>query len=172
MRGKHPPCRLIDSWGDGLLVVMDTALGLVDYAMALNDAFADGDAEAIDLPLRPQLRIGLHAGPVLETDHPLTGQRLIYGSNVNRAARIEPISVPGKIYASQQFVALLTAEESAHRHEVELSGGDYVERYLVEYVGVQILPKDFGEQAIYVIHHPETRPAEQPVAPGLVAELG
>jgi pilus assembly protein FimV len=172
MFGKHPPCRLIDSWGDGLLVVMDTALGLVDYAMALNDALAGGDAESVDLPLRPQLRIGLHAGPVMETDHPLTGQRLIYGSNVTRAARIEPISVPGKIYASQQFVALLTAEESAHRHEAELSGGDYVERYLVEYVGVQVLPKGFGEQAIYVIHHPQTRSAKQPVAPGWVAGLG
>jgi pilus assembly protein FimV len=172
MQGKHPPCRLIDSWGDGLLVVMNTALGLVDYAMALNEAFAGGDAEAVDLPLRPQLRIGLHAGPVLETDHPLTGQRLIYGSNVNRAARIEPISVPGKIYASHQFVALLTAEESAHRHEAQLSGGDYVERYLVEYVGVQVLPKGFGEQAIYVIHHPETRSAEQAVAPEWVAGLG
>jgi anti-sigma regulatory factor (Ser/Thr protein kinase)/class 3 adenylate cyclase len=156
MQGRHPPCRLIDSWGDGLLVVMDTALGLVDYAMALNEAFAGGDAEAAGLSLRPQLRIGLHAGPVLETDHPLTDQRLIYGSNVNRAARIEPISVPGRIYASQQFVALLTAEESAHRHEAVLSGGDYLERYLVEYVGVEVLPKDFGEQAIYVIHQPET----------------
>jgi class 3 adenylate cyclase len=172
MHGKHPPCRLIDSWGDGLLVVMDTALGLVDYAMALNEAFAGGDAEAAGLPLRPRLRIGLHAGPVLETDHPLTGQRLIYGSNVNRAARIEPISVPGKIYASQQFVALLTAEESAHRHEAVLSGGHYIERYVVEYVGLEVLPKDFGEQAIYVIHQPETRPVEQRVAPGWVPGLG
>jgi hypothetical protein len=109
---------------------------------------------------------------VLETDHPLTDQRLIYGSNVNRAARIEPISVPGRIYASQQFVALLTAEESAHRHEAVLSGGDYLERYLVEYVGVEVLPKDFGEQAIYVIHQPETRPVEQRVAPGWVPGLG
>lgn len=157
MHGQHPPWRLIDSWGDGLLVVMNTALELVDYAMALNKAFAAGDAEAAGLPLRPQLRIGLHAGPVLETDHPLTGQRLIYGSNVNRAARIEPISVPGRIYASQQFVALLTAEESSHRHEAVLRGRSYVERYLVVYVGVQVLPKDYGEQAIYVIDEPETR---------------
>jgi pilus assembly protein FimV len=172
MRRKHPPCRLIDSWGDGLLVVMDTALGLVDYAMALNEAFVGGDAEASGLPLRPQLRIGLHAGPVLETDHPLTGQRLIYGSNVNRAARIEPISVPGKIYASEQFVALLTAEESAHRHEAFLRGGGYVERYVIEYVGVQALPKGFGEQAIYMIGEPQTGSAEQAVAAGWVAGLG
>ena len=170
MQGRHPPCRLIDSWGDGLLVVMDTALGLVDYAMALNEAFAGGDAQAAGLPLRPRLRIGLHAGPVLETDHPLTGQRLIYGSNVNRAARIEPISVPGRIYASQQFVALLTAEESAHRHEAVLSGGDYVERYVVEYVGVEVLPKNFGEQAIYVIHHPGTR-SPAPAGASGVAEI-
>jgi class 3 adenylate cyclase len=172
MHRKHPPCRLIDSWGDGLLVVMDTALGLVDYAMALNEAFASGDAEASGLPLRPQLRIGLHAGPVLETDHPLTGQRLIYGSNVNRAARIEPISVPGKIYASAQFVALLTAEASAHRHEAVLRGGDYVERYVVEYVGVQVLPKGFGEQAIYMIGQPQAGSAGQPVAPGWAAGVG
>ena len=172
MHRRHPPCRLIDSWGDGLLVVMDTALGLVDYAMALNEAFASGDAEASGLPLRPQLRIGLHAGPVLETDHPLTGQRLIYGTNVNRAARIEPISVPGKIYASAQFVALLTAEESAHRQEAVLRGGDYLERYVVEYVGVQVLPKGFGEQAIYMIGQPQAGSAGQPVAPGWVAGVG
>jgi pilus assembly protein FimV len=96
---------------------------------------------------------------------------VIYGSNVNRAARIEPISVPGKIYASEQFVALLTAEESAHRHEAVLRGGDYVERYAVEYVGVQVLPKDFGEQAIYMIGRPRAGPAEQPV-PEWVGELG
>jgi anti-sigma regulatory factor (Ser/Thr protein kinase) len=165
MHGQHAPWRLIDSWGDGLLVVMDTALGLVDYAMALNKGFAAGDAEATGLPLHPQLRIGLHAGPVLETDHPLTGQRLIYGSNVNRAARIEPISVPGKIYASEQFVALLTAEESSHRHEAGQRGRSYAQRYLVEYVGVQILPKDYGEQAIYIINEPETRIAGYPVTP-------
>ena len=172
MHGRHPPCRLIDSWGDGLLVVMDTALSLADYAMALNEAFAGGDAKASGLPLGPQLRIGLHAGPVLETDHPLTGQRMIYGSNVNRAARIEPISVPGKIYASEQFVALLTAEESAHRHEAVLRGGDYLERYVVEYVGVQVLPKGFGEQAIYMIREPQAGSAEQPAASGWVAGLG
>ena len=97
---------------------------------------------------------------------------MIYGGNVNRAARIEPISVPGKIYASEQFVALLTAEESAHRHEAVLRGGDYLERYVVEYVGVQVLPKGFGEQAIYMIREPQAGSAEQPAASGWVAGLG
>jgi anti-sigma regulatory factor (Ser/Thr protein kinase) len=41
---------------------------------------------------------------------------------------------------------------------------------VVEYVGVEVLPKNFGEQAIYVIHHPGTR-SPAPAGASGVAEI-
>lgn len=52
------------------------------------------------------LRIALHAGPVYEFQDPITGDRTYGGSHVNRAARIEPITPPGQVYASEGFAAL------------------------------------------------------------------
>src|SRR5439155_25432992 len=62
--------------------------------------------------LRPglNLRIGLHAGPVYEFDDPITGDRSYGGTHVSRAARIEPITPPGQVYASEAFAAMAAAQ--------------------------------------------------------------
>jgi len=52
------------------------------------------------------LRIALHAGPVYEFRDPITRDRTYGGSHVNRAARIEPITPSGQVYASEAFAAL------------------------------------------------------------------
>jgi pilus assembly protein FimV len=68
---------------------------------------------------------------------------------VSRTARIEPVTVPGEIYASQQFVALLTAEENAVRHERQMTGERYAPWYRCEYLGIQALAKNYGDQPVY-----------------------
>ncbi len=108
---------LVESWGDALYVAADGARALADYAMTLKNAMSDIEGADHGLPTDLQLRIGLHAGPVFEGENPLTGRKIVYGSHVNRAARIEPVALPGNIYASHQFVALLEREESAARNE-------------------------------------------------------
>jgi len=140
---------LVESWGDALYVAADGARALADYAMTLKNAMSDIDGAAHGLPTDLQLRIGLHAGPVFEGENPLTGRKIVYGSHVNRAARIEPVALPGNIYASHQFVALLETEESAARNEAELTGRPYEQRYVSEYLGVLPLAKDYGLQPVY-----------------------
>jgi anti-sigma regulatory factor (Ser/Thr protein kinase) len=148
--GGHAPM-MRRSWGDALFIVADDALATADYAMALAAAFAAVDARAFGLPGFMAMRIGLHAGPVFSGRHPLTGEALVYGGNVNRAARIEPITLPGRVFASAPFVAWLTALESAAEAEVRLEGGTYRPRYRCTYRGIVELAKRYGPQAVYEV---------------------
>ncbi|MBF0284167.1 MAG: adenylate/guanylate cyclase domain-containing protein [Magnetococcales bacterium] len=149
-RGAPPP-DLVESWGDALYVVTATARHMLRYAFLVQQGFAriDPVLHGLSQPLR--LRVGLHAGPVYEGFHPLTDRRIIYGSHVSRAARIEPVTVPGQIYASQQFVSLLTAEENRVRHEALTTGEPYAPWYAIDYLGIIALAKNYGSQPAYHI---------------------
>ena len=143
------PPDLVESWGDALYVVMSSARALLRYAFALLDCFSRMDPRAYGLPEHLSLRIGLHAGPVYTGQHPLTGRPIVYGSHVSRTARIEPITLPGKVYASQQFVALLTAEETAHCAAQPAEGLSPSPWYACEYLGYQPLAKNYGNTPVY-----------------------
>jgi adenylate cyclase len=58
-----------------------------------------------------------------------------FGSSVTRTARIEPVTQPGTIYASEAFAATLAA------------AGDNA--FALEYVGRLPLAKAYGESTIY-----------------------
>ena len=58
-----------------------------------------------------------------------------FGTHVNRAARIEPITNPGNVYASEQFASLLMAGKNSALE--------------CNYVGIIVLPKKFGKYPIY-----------------------
>ena len=60
-----------------------------------------------------------------------------FGSHVNQAARIEPITSAGNVYASEQFAAFLLANRD--------------NRLECKYVGEIKLPKEFGSYPIYHI---------------------
>jgi class 3 adenylate cyclase len=97
------------------------------------------------LPAAMSIRIALHAGPVFEGTDAITGRTNFFGSHVNRTARIEPVTVPGQVYASQQFVALLTAEQ---RGEAEPPGGW---PFTCEYLGRMNLAKNFGVLPVFSV---------------------
>lgn len=141
--------RLIESWGDAIYAVMDNSLDMAKYALALIDAVAQIGTASGQLSQPLHVRIGLHAGPVFEGLHPLTGRQIVYGSHVSRAARIEPVSLPGHAYASQQFVAMLLAEESAQAHKAQMTGQIHQHRYDCEYLGMLSLAKNYGRQQVY-----------------------
>ena len=94
-------------------------------------------------------RISLHAGPVFPGLDPFTGRPRFTGANINRAARLEPVTVPGQIYATQNFVALLAAEESQRRHEVDAAGDAFQPIATCSYLGILSLAKGFGKDAVY-----------------------
>jgi len=71
---------------------------------------------------------------------PIVGRDNYFGASVTRTARIEPITPPGSVYASEAFAASLAAE----------GGADY----LLEYVGRLDLAKGYGESRIYRVGRP------------------
>jgi len=125
-----------NTWGDGLYFVFPDVRSAGRFALELRDRVMTtrwperglGDLE---------LRIGLHAGPVYGCIDPVTGLRNYIGAHVSRAARIEPITPPGNVYASQSFAALAAAEKSLE--------------FKCDYVGQTSLAKEYGNFPTYVV---------------------
>ena len=67
----------------------------------------------LGLPADLGIRLVLHAGPVFTFADPVLGRSTCLGSHISRAARIEPITPPGQVFASQEFAALCSADDLA-----------------------------------------------------------
>jgi class 3 adenylate cyclase len=130
-----PPI-LKNTWGDGLYFVFPDVAAAGLFALHLTDRIGSTDWRSKGLR-DLNLRIGLHAGPVYSCLDPVTGRPNYIGAQVSRAARIEPITPPGRVYASQPFAALAAAER--------------VTGFRCEYVGQTGLAKNFGTHPTFVV---------------------
>jgi class 3 adenylate cyclase/tetratricopeptide (TPR) repeat protein len=99
-----------NTWGDALYYVFPTVQQAGQFALDLCDLIQSVDWPTKGLPSGLNLRIALHAGPVERNIDPITGQINYIGTHVNHTARIEPITPPGKVYASQAFAAIAASE--------------------------------------------------------------
>ncbi len=133
----------MNTWGDAIFVVMDKALPLAKYALALLEVIEETDWRTIGLNEKMEIRIALHMGPVFKATNPFTSREDYFGAHVNRAARIEPKTLPGHIYASEQFTAIMTEEIT---HSTSIGNSNIIQS---TYVGIIKLPKDFGLQRVY-----------------------
>ncbi|HLJ92442.1 MAG TPA: adenylate/guanylate cyclase domain-containing protein [Gemmataceae bacterium] len=122
---------LCNTWGDGLFVVFHRVVDGADFALRLLDRITHMDFAKVGLPPDTTVRIGLHAGPVYPQWDLLIGRLNFFGTHVNRAARIEPKTPPGCVYASEQFAALLA---TAPDHD-----------FVCEYAGVYLLGKEHDQ---------------------------
>jgi class 3 adenylate cyclase len=133
---SRPPL-LKNTWGDGLYFVFDNARDAGLFALDLADAIAATDWSVCGLPREMSLRTGLHAGPAYACTDPVTGRLNYLGAHVSRAARIEPITPAGEVYASREFAAVARAERATGFH--------------CEYVGRTPLAKGYGTAPMYVV---------------------
>ena len=141
-----------NTWGDGIFAAFgadaDHAAGgeaaaagvtaAATVALQLVAAFdrATADWQGMGFADPNPLRVALHAGPVFELSHdPVLGRMNVFGQHVNRTARIEPITLPGAVYASEQFAALLTVADPAG--------------FECEFVGVEPLAKEYATAPLY-----------------------
>jgi class 3 adenylate cyclase len=131
------PCEQVETSGDGLYMVFRTAFDAGRYALELSTLVREFDRKAWTLPPNFDLRIALHCGPVHCTRDPITGRNLYTGSHTNRAARIEPITPPGQVYASSAFAAVAAATGARG-----LS---------MRYVGRIPLAKGYGTLGVYCV---------------------
>ncbi len=133
-RSAHAPV-VKNTWGDGLYMVFLTVRDAGLFALELSDLFHRTDWQAAGMPPDLRTRVGLHAGPSHSLTDPLTGQFTFMGHHVSRAARIEQITPPGRVYASRAFAALAAAEG--------------LDDFACEYAGRKPLPKGYGTFPVY-----------------------
>ena len=95
--------------GDGLFLVFADLETRRPSGAALRDMVAGTRWEECGLPANLGMRISLDAGPVYAFEDPITQRDEVCGQYVNRAARIEPITPPNQVYASEAFAALHVA---------------------------------------------------------------
>jgi len=124
-----------NTWGDGLYFVFSDVDLAGKFALELANLAATTKWEEKGLRAGLNLRIGLHAGPVYEFDDPITGTRSYSGTHVSRAARIEPITPPGQVYASEAFAALAAAQGAGS--------------FTCDYVGQTPMAKGYGTLPTY-----------------------
>lgn len=126
-----------NSWGDAIYMAFDSVEKCGCLALQLQDWLKSRQRrQAAQQPLHQlNLRIALHAGPACPILDPIIGRKSYTGFHVTRAARIEPVTEPGHVYASEEFAALAAA------HRVTSFECDFVER--------MPLAKDAGVHPIY-----------------------
>ena len=144
---------LVNSWGDALFVVMAEASEAAAFALRLRELIERFGRAEHGFPGDLDIRISLHAGPVYRTVDPFTKRTNFWGFDINRAARLEPVTVPGHVYATQPFVALLTSEQSVRASEAAQVGARYASPFGCAYVGLLPLAKNFGQEPIYHLRH-------------------
>ncbi len=123
--------------GDGLFLVFGDLEVAAVTALQLRDMVANTQWEKYGLPQNMGIRISLDAGPVYGFRDPVTHHEDVCGAYVNRAARIEPITPPNEVYASEAFAA------------VQVATSPHALRF--DYVGQTQLPKGFGMTRLYCV---------------------
>jgi class 3 adenylate cyclase len=124
----------VETSGDGLYMVFRNAADAGQFALELSALTNRFDRARWGLPATFNLRIALHCGPVHCAIDPITGAPLYTGPHTSRAARIEPVTPPGQVYASSAFAAVAAARGDA---------------FAMSYVGRMPLAKGYGSLGLY-----------------------
>jgi len=132
-RGDEVLCR--NSWGDALYAVASSARGAAEIALMLQDRLQDFDYGTLGLSHSAGMRIGAHYGPAYRTLDHITGRINFYGTEVSRAARIEPVTPPGAVFVTEPFAAILALEAP--------------DDFRCNYVGRIALAKRYGTYPMY-----------------------
>jgi len=122
--------KFVNTWGDAVFAVFNSVEKVGEFALELRNFICATDWEEVSLPESLSMRIALHAAPASALFDPVLGRLNYFGQHISQAARIEPITPPGEVYASESFAALAA------------SAG--VNTFVCEYVGRVPLAKEFG----------------------------
>lgn len=125
----------VNTWGDGLFFVFNGVEDAGRFALDLRDLVVSTDWMDLGLPRNLTIRIGVHAGPVYVNFDPVVRQISFTGAHVSRAARIEPITHEGEVFASEEFAALAAAEQA--------------KGFSCDLVGTTALAKSYGLFRVY-----------------------
>lgn len=161
---RHAP-QSLNTWGDAIYAVFDFAVDAGNFALELTamihsnceewlqkglyweEPAGENGLAAVKHPLN--IRVGLHTGPVFLHYDPVVRRLGFTGAHVSRAARIEPVTQPGEVFASEEFAALVELNAAIRRHRGEPAAADLT-GFVCEYAGSMALAKDYpGRYRIY-----------------------
>lgn len=130
---------MMNTWGDAIVAVFDSATTCSETALELCEFFnrakaSDGVAPGM------AARVGAHIGEVFQCTNPITTMTDIFGPAVHIAARLEPVAAAGHAFCTSDFANRLT--------EVH---GEAPRAYRI---GEIDLAKGFGRQEIFVLAWP------------------
>ncbi len=126
-----------NTWGDAVYAVLTDVVSAAACALEMQEAMEAIDLEACGLPGHLALRLGAHVGPVFPIQDPVLRTQAYMGSHVSRTARIEPVTPPGAVFATEAFAAALELEHG---------------RFGFDYVGHIPAAKDYGRLRMYRLH--------------------
>jgi adenylate cyclase len=131
-------CR--NAWGDALYAVTPDAPAAAEIALELQARLAGFDYSTLGLGCDAigsagGMRVGAHYGSAYKATDRITGRTTFYGTEVSRAARIEPVTPPGAVFVTEPLAAILALEAR--------------ERFACHYVGRISLAKNYGDYPMY-----------------------
>jgi len=135
-----------NSWGDGIVAFFKSASDAGRCALEIRDLFNNERWSALQLPSDLKVRIALHFGTIFVGKDPIQGRRGFVGSNINLAARIEPVATDFSVYATDTFVQILKGESD--------------DKIKYDYYGIRELAKNWGPQKLYRLRWESDTPAE------------
>ena len=99
--------RVVDTAGDSVLAVFETAAGALNAALGIQAQLTEPHKDT-PVERRMQFRIGIHSGDVMEKD-----DGSVYGDGVNIAARLQALAEPGQITVSDAIHGAVRGKVSA-----------------------------------------------------------
>lgn len=126
-----------NAWGDALQAVFETPAAAAAAGAAVARAVPASALAAVGLPATLRPRLALDFGALAPVFDAVQGVAKFAGTVMTRAARIEPVTPPGSIYATEAFACEMALDPQA--------------RFTCDYAGIVATAKGFGHLPLYAL---------------------
>lgn len=125
-----------NTWGDGLFVILPDVQTAAECAMEMQRELEKLIATKEEFATHA-LRLAAHFGPVIEQYDPVLKKNNYFGVHVSYAARLEPVTPEGKVFATWPFASELAMLKNSP--------------IKADYVGHLPAAKSYGQIKMYVL---------------------
>ena len=129
-----------DTWGDAIYLAVEDPVTAAHIAHQIQDAACAPAATGSGALGAGAMRIALNYGLVFQGWDPILRRTAYFGTEVSRAARVEPVTPPGFIYATAAFAASLALRDDS--------------AFKSSYLGIVPLAKNYGDEQLFRIARP------------------
>ncbi|OFZ23560.1 MAG: hypothetical protein A2202_04320 [Bdellovibrionales bacterium RIFOXYA1_FULL_36_14] len=126
-----------NTWGDAFFISFYDAKDAGCCSLTMMDFMNTFNWRSVGISKNIKIRMALHVGVAYSFMNPLTGNITFNGINVCRAARMESITPPGRVFCSEEFAAFCET----------LS----IDKFSCSYVGQKLMPKHLGKYPTYLL---------------------